>query len=174
MRRRVPQRRCDPSLILPSSRYLIRDGRDVSNYAPTVGKDPSLRCFPADWRCVLQIIQWVRARSYQPNPIQSLYSRWCCLARIPPKAHSCKQVDSYQARFPQCLYPSQDADQAFIFIEELPVRLAHRVKELDELPHHLSEMPSIIKVKEWYATSFQVTALQFLNSQLLLRIESSL
>jgi len=39
--------------------------------------------------------------------------------------------------------------------EELPVRLAHRVKELDELPHHLSEMPSIIKVKEWYAQSFE-------------------
>lgn len=40
--------------------------------------------------------------------------------------------------------------------EELPVRLAHRVKELDELPHDLSAMPSIIKVKEWYAQSFEV------------------
>ncbi|KAL0576459.1 [Pyruvate dehydrogenase (acetyl-transferring)] kinase isozyme 2 [Marasmius crinis-equi] len=39
--------------------------------------------------------------------------------------------------------------------EELPVRLAHRVKELDELPHHLSKMPSIIKVKNWYAQSFE-------------------
>ncbi|PPQ94320.1 hypothetical protein CVT25_004775 [Psilocybe cyanescens] len=29
--------------------------------------------------------------------------------------------------------------------EELPVRLAHRVKELDELPHNLSAMPSIKK-----------------------------
>jgi len=40
--------------------------------------------------------------------------------------------------------------------EELPVRLAHRVKELDELPHSLSKMPSIIKVKHWYAQSFEV------------------
>lgn len=40
--------------------------------------------------------------------------------------------------------------------EELPVRLAHRVKELDELPHNLSEMPSIKKVKNWYAQSFEV------------------
>ena len=40
--------------------------------------------------------------------------------------------------------------------EELPVRLAHRVKELDELPHQLSKMPSIIKVKNWYAQSFEV------------------
>jgi pyruvate dehydrogenase kinase 2/3/4 len=40
--------------------------------------------------------------------------------------------------------------------EELPVRLAHRVKELDELPHDLSRMPSIKKVKNWYAQSFEV------------------
>ncbi|KAF5375680.1 hypothetical protein D9615_009417 [Tricholomella constricta] len=39
--------------------------------------------------------------------------------------------------------------------EELPVRLAHRVKELDELPHGLSEMPSMRKVKNWYAQSFE-------------------
>lgn len=39
--------------------------------------------------------------------------------------------------------------------EELPVRLAHRVKELDELPHNISKMPSIIKVKNWYAQSFE-------------------
>ncbi|KAH7918645.1 alpha-ketoacid dehydrogenase kinase [Leucogyrophana mollusca] len=39
--------------------------------------------------------------------------------------------------------------------EELPVRLAHRVKELDELPHNLSDMPSIRKVKNWYAQSFE-------------------
>lgn len=40
--------------------------------------------------------------------------------------------------------------------EELPVRLAHRVKELDELPYNLSDMPSIRKVKNWYAQSFEV------------------
>lgn len=40
--------------------------------------------------------------------------------------------------------------------EELPVRLAHRVKELDELPYNLSEMLSIRKVKNWYAQSFEV------------------
>ncbi|KAF8068584.1 mitochondrial pyruvate dehydrogenase [Lyophyllum atratum] len=39
--------------------------------------------------------------------------------------------------------------------EELPVRLAHRVKELDELPHGLGEMPSMKKVKNWYAQSFE-------------------
>lgn len=39
--------------------------------------------------------------------------------------------------------------------EELPIRLAHRVKELAELPDQLSEMPSIGRVKEWYAQSFE-------------------
>ncbi|TBU25547.1 alpha-ketoacid dehydrogenase kinase [Dichomitus squalens] len=40
-------------------------------------------------------------------------------------------------------------------LEELPVRLAHRVKELDQLPHKLGDMPSINKVKNWYAQSFE-------------------
>ncbi|KAM5382789.1 hypothetical protein ACJZ2D_002372 [Fusarium nematophilum] len=39
--------------------------------------------------------------------------------------------------------------------EELPIRLAHRVQELDELPDGLSDMPSVIKVKDWYAQSFE-------------------
>jgi hypothetical protein len=41
--------------------------------------------------------------------------------------------------------------------EELPVRLAHRVRELDDLPQGLSDMPSIRRVKEWYAQSFEVS-----------------
>ncbi|KDQ09050.1 hypothetical protein BOTBODRAFT_179382 [Botryobasidium botryosum FD-172 SS1] len=40
-------------------------------------------------------------------------------------------------------------------LEELPVRLAHRVRELEALPHNLSDMPSIQKVKNWYAQSFE-------------------
>lgn len=39
--------------------------------------------------------------------------------------------------------------------EELPVRLAHRVKDLHELPHDLAKVPSIIRVKNWYAQSFE-------------------
>ncbi|GAB7362517.1 hypothetical protein MBLNU230_g2836t1 [Neophaeotheca triangularis] len=39
--------------------------------------------------------------------------------------------------------------------EELPIRLAHRVEELDDLPDGLNEMPSINRVKDWYAQSFQ-------------------
>ncbi|KAI9817055.1 MAG: hypothetical protein M1832_004773 [Thelocarpon impressellum] len=39
--------------------------------------------------------------------------------------------------------------------EELPIRLAHRVQELDQLPDSLNEMASIKKVKDWYAQSFE-------------------
>ncbi|RKF57953.1 kinase, mitochondrial [Golovinomyces cichoracearum] len=39
--------------------------------------------------------------------------------------------------------------------EELPIRLAHRVQELQELPDGLNEMPSIKKVRDWYAQSFE-------------------
>lgn len=38
---------------------------------------------------------------------------------------------------------------------ELPVRLAHRVVELENLPHGLSDMPSIKRVKDWYTQSFE-------------------
>ena len=40
--------------------------------------------------------------------------------------------------------------------EELPIRLAHRVEELADLPDGLNEMPSIKRVQEWYAQSFEV------------------
>ncbi|RKP00080.1 hypothetical protein CXG81DRAFT_13659 [Caulochytrium protostelioides] len=38
---------------------------------------------------------------------------------------------------------------------ELPIRLAHRVVELDALPHALSEMPSVQRVKHMYTQSFK-------------------
>jgi hypothetical protein len=34
--------------------------------------------------------------------------------------------------------------------------LAHRVEELADLPDGLNEMPSIKRVQEWYAQSFEV------------------
>ncbi|CAN8103601.1 unnamed protein product [Discula destructiva] len=39
--------------------------------------------------------------------------------------------------------------------EELPIRLAHRVQELNHLPDGLSEMPSVRRVHDWYAQSFE-------------------
>ncbi|CAI5507782.1 unnamed protein product [Closterium sp. Naga37s-1] len=37
---------------------------------------------------------------------------------------------------------------------ELPIRFAHRIAELDHLPHGLSHMPHVLKVREWYVQSF--------------------
>ncbi|KAI9799236.1 MAG: hypothetical protein M1833_004114 [Piccolia ochrophora] len=45
--------------------------------------------------------------------------------------------------------------------EELPIRLAHRVQELDHLPDGLNEMESIRRVKDWYAQSFEVDILLY-------------
>ncbi|CAK7267445.1 [Pyruvate dehydrogenase (acetyl-transferring)] kinase isozyme 2 [Sporothrix epigloea] len=45
--------------------------------------------------------------------------------------------------------------------EELPIRLAHRVQELENLPDGLSDMPSVRKVQDWYAQSFEeITTLE--------------
>mmetsp|Transcript_29941 Transcript_29941/g.71333 ORF Transcript_29941/g.71333 Transcript_29941/m.71333 type:complete len:382 (-) Transcript_29941:300-1445(-) len=38
--------------------------------------------------------------------------------------------------------------------KELPVRLAHRVTELENLPYGLSTKPQILKVRDWYVESF--------------------
>lgn len=40
-------------------------------------------------------------------------------------------------------------------VQELPVRLLHRVKELEELPYGLNENTSILKVRDWYSQSFE-------------------
>lgn len=40
-------------------------------------------------------------------------------------------------------------------VEELPIRLAKKVKDLENAPLGLNEMPSTIQVKNWYAQSFQ-------------------
>ncbi|WVR07857.1 hypothetical protein IAU60_004900 [Kwoniella sp. DSM 27419] len=50
-------------------------------------------------------------------------------------------------------FPQTGASQ--FLSEELPIRLSHRVVELESLPDGLSKMPSINKVKEWYAQSFE-------------------
>lgn len=50
--------------------------------------------------------------------------------------------------------------------EELPIRLAHRVQELHELPDGLNEMPSICRVRDWYAQSFEVGPMLFRPSSL--------
>ncbi|KAI0052769.1 mitochondrial pyruvate dehydrogenase [Auriscalpium vulgare] len=80
----------------------------------------------------------------------SLWDRIHHFASFPQTGVSLQQM----VRFGQ--NPSQGTllRASQFLVEELPVRLAHRVKELDELPHNLSHMPSIQKVRNWYAQSF--------------------
>ncbi|MDC6270825.1 pyruvate dehydrogenase kinase [Acetobacter pasteurianus] len=40
-------------------------------------------------------------------------------------------------------------------VEELPIRLAKKVKDLENAPLGLNQQPSTIKVRDWYAQSFQ-------------------
>lgn len=70
-------------------------------------------------------------------------------------------INSFNSLLPFSLFPLQsnemnNDDADLVLTEELPIRLAHRVKELDGLPYDLNKMPSIEKVKRWYAESFEV------------------
>ncbi|KAI8332484.1 mitochondrial branched-chain alpha-ketoacid dehydrogenase kinase-domain-containing protein [Chlamydoabsidia padenii] len=80
-----------------------------------------------------------------------LYDKIKYFARFPQTGVSLKQMVMFGQN------PSQGTlFKATQFLhEELPIRLAHRVKELEELPRELGDMPSILKVKQWYAESFQ-------------------
>src|ERR1044071_6442288 len=64
------------------------------------------------------------------------------------------------AALPQCLTWAPSLGTLFrasqFLAEELPIRLAHRVQELETLPDGLGEMPSVKKVQDWYAQSFEV------------------
>ena len=40
-------------------------------------------------------------------------------------------------------------------LNELPVRLAHRIKELESLPRGLNKVEEVITVRDWYTQSFQ-------------------
>ena len=47
-----------------------------------------------------------------------------------------------------------DAQQSFLFLRnELPVRLASMMKEMNHLPSRLLDMPSVKTVNSWYGTS---------------------
>ncbi|CAO3651435.1 unnamed protein product [Cunninghamella blakesleeana] len=80
-----------------------------------------------------------------------LYDKIKYFAKFPQTGVSLRQMVMFGQK------PSQGTlFKASQFLhEELPIRLAHRVKELEELPRNLSDMPSIIKVKNWYAQSFE-------------------
>lgn len=72
-------------------------------------------------------------------------------ARFPPTALSLAQM----AQFGQNLSTATVYRASQFMADELPVRLAHRVRELENLPDGLADVPSIQRVHGWYVKSFQ-------------------
>lgn len=63
------------------------------------------------------------------------------------------------------LLPGKNAveTKSFLFLrQELPVRLANIMKEINLLPEKLQSMPSVALVEKWYEMSFE-EILQFEN-----------
>ncbi|RKP26367.1 mitochondrial branched-chain alpha-ketoacid dehydrogenase kinase-domain-containing protein [Syncephalis pseudoplumigaleata] len=84
----------------------------------------------------------------------SLYEKIKYFATFPQTGVSLRQMVKFgQQSSPGTLFR---AGQFVAGKSCLPIRLAHRVVELENLPNHLSEMPSVVKVKHWYAQSFKV------------------
>eukprot|EP00245_Coleochaete_scutata_P003465 TRINITY_DN1509_c1_g1_i1.p1 TRINITY_DN1509_c1_g1~~TRINITY_DN1509_c1_g1_i1.p1 ORF type:complete len:373 (-),score=70.70 TRINITY_DN1509_c1_g1_i1:790-1908(-) len=72
---------------------------------------------------------------------------------------SCKKQTSISLKYMMDFgaHPATERSllQAAKFLHsELPVRLAHRVKELENLPHGLSAKAPVLKVRDWYVDSF--------------------
>ena len=128
----------------------------LQNYFSTMGQNHSLRVLSANPRHA-QATR-IHARCTPLTSHQSLSSRWYSSVRIPPRVLSSRHPSSC----PVCITRARDSPKTLrqsrrSTPEELPVRLAHRVRELDDLPQGLSGMPSIRRVKEWYAQSFEAS-----------------
>lgn len=72
-------------------------------------------------------------------------------AKLPQTGVSLRQMVQFGPR------PSQGSlfHASYFAVHELPIRLSHRVRELEHLPLDLSEDASIKLVRDWYAQSFE-------------------
>ena len=137
----------------------------LQNHFTTMGQNHSLRVLFANSRHA-QATR-IHARNTPLTTHQSLSSRWYASVRIPPRVLSSKRPSSC----PVCITRARVSPKTLrqsrrLTPEELPVRLAHRVRELDDLPQGLSGMPSIRRVKEWYAQSFEASMVTGRHSRL--------
>ncbi|KAG6610172.1 pyruvate dehydrogenase kinase-like protein [Phytophthora cinnamomi] len=71
------------------------------------------------------------------------------LARLPQTGVSLQ----YLLEFGTAISPQKLIQSARFLHGELPVRYAHRIKNLENLPHGLSDMPSVQQVRAWYVDS---------------------
>ncbi|KAJ1954850.1 [Pyruvate dehydrogenase (acetyl-transferring)] kinase isozyme 2 [Linderina pennispora] len=81
---------------------------------------------------------------------KELATRIAHFARFPQTGVSLRQMVEFGQN------PSQGTllRAAQFLHDELPIRLAHRVVELDSLPDDLNQMPSVLRVKRMYIDSF--------------------
>ncbi|PIA16843.1 kinase isozyme 4 mitochondrial precursor [Coemansia reversa NRRL 1564] len=81
---------------------------------------------------------------------KELANRIAHFARFPQTGVSLRQMVEFGQN------PSQGTllRAAQFLHDELPIRLAHRVVELDSLPDNLNQMPSVLRVKRMYIDSF--------------------
>ncbi|KAJ3362820.1 hypothetical protein HDU91_003237 [Kappamyces sp. JEL0680] len=71
------------------------------------------------------------------------------LSKAPQTSVSLRQMVQFgRTPSPLVLYNGSQ-----FLLRELPIRLAHRVVELENLPHDLSKMPSVQLVRDWYTQS---------------------
>lgn len=72
-------------------------------------------------------------------------------AKLPQTGVSLRQMVQFGPR------PSQGTlfHASYFAVHELPIRLSHRVRELENLPNGLCDEPSIRLVRDWYAQSFE-------------------
>ncbi|KAJ2822140.1 [Pyruvate dehydrogenase (acetyl-transferring)] kinase isozyme 2, partial [Coemansia erecta] len=85
-----------------------------------------------------------------PGISKDLATRIAHFARFPQTGVSLRQMVEFGQN------PSQGTllRAAQFLHDELPIRLAHRVVELDSLPDNLNQMPSVLRVKRMYIDSF--------------------
>jgi pyruvate dehydrogenase kinase 2/3/4 len=82
---------------------------------------------------------------------KELSSRIAHYAKFPATGVSLRQMVQFGSNpSPGTLFRASQ-----FIVEELPIRLAHRVRDLEQLPNGLNEMSSIDRVKMWYAQSFE-------------------
>ncbi|RLN26946.1 hypothetical protein BBJ28_00002478 [Nothophytophthora sp. Chile5] len=81
----------------------------------------------------------------------NLLAKIDALAQLPQTGVSLQ----YLLEFGTDISPQKLIHSARFLHGEMPVRYAHRIKNLENLPHGLSAMPSVKQVREWYINSAQ-------------------
>lgn len=96
-------------------------------------------------------VKMISSSLKQSGSIDTMMKRVRQLARVPQTGVSLQELFDYGHQI-----NSNKLILAAKFLHhELAVRYAHRIRNLEDLPHGLNRMPSVQKVREWYLQSIQ-------------------